>query len=211
MWIFLPGGLVMPSTVPMDQADPAFTLGYRDIQVRARLVEHLEQFIADHMQGQDYSEIQLTPDRDYNARFYTTRDALKAALASTVDDLDYDKFKPSAERKNEDGTLRYRKAHKYHDALNSIWSVLTRLAPAGGSWGPKSAENPNGYEPRKTERTWDGYGYSHTPAWAEDDRIDDDREIAEVKASWDSIEDPAWDAMSTAEQREYIEKILAER
>lgn len=147
MWIFLPGGLIMPSLAPMDEADETLTLGYRDIQVRARLREHLEHFIRDFMEpyGFEYSDIEMTPHMDYNCRFYTTKDELAKALALTVFDIDYRKFKPTAERLDAEGKPRYKSGSRYHGLLNSIWGSVLRLAPAGGSWGPRSKDNPNGY------------------------------------------------------------------
>jgi hypothetical protein len=146
MWIFLQGGLIMPSQAPMDEANPELTLGYRDIQVRARLTEHLEYFIRTYMSDLDHSEIELTPHMDYNARFYTTREELGLAMTMAVMDIDYRKFKPTAERIDPTTGKKFAHGAKYHSVLNSIWSSLLRLAPAGGVWGPRSKENPDGYE-----------------------------------------------------------------
>ncbi len=144
-WIFLQGGLIMPSQAPMDEADEALTLGYRDIQVRARLVPHLEYFIRTYMTDLDYSEIELTPHMDYNARFYTTREDLAVAIGKAMMDIDYRKFKPTAERIDPTTGEPFVGGAKYHGVLNTIWGALLRLAPAGGTWGPRTEDNPNGY------------------------------------------------------------------
>lgn len=146
-WIFLPGGLIMPSQTPMDEADFALTLGYRDIQVRARLTEHLEYFIRTYMQPMelDFSEIEQTPHMDYNCRLYTTREDLAKAVGAAMMDIDYRKFKPTAEGIDPTTGKPFAKGALYHGVLNSIWGSLLRLAPAGGVWGPRTKDNPNGY------------------------------------------------------------------
>ena len=165
-WIFLQGGLIMPSQAPMDEADETLTLGYRDIQVRARLTAHLEYFIRTYMEPMelDYSPIELTPHMDYNARFYTTREDLAKAVAASMMDIDYRKFKPTAERIDPTTGKPFEHGAKYHGVLNSIWSALLRLAPAGGVWGPRSEDNPSGYT--SSGRTGRGVSFEdhHEPA-----------------------------------------------
>lgn len=136
MWIFLPGGLLMPAAAPMDLADPKFTNdGKFDLQVRGRVRSHLENFIRDYMLEGTYSEIEATPTMDYNFRFYTTRDFFAEALSHAVQDIDYMKFKPTAEDKDEDGKPLYADGKEYHSVLNSIWGTVTRLGAPGGVWG----------------------------------------------------------------------------
>jgi hypothetical protein len=117
MWIFLPDGLLMPAIVPMDLADPKFTQGKFNLQVRGRLAEHLQDFMDRYMEPGTYSEIELTPKMDYNARFYTTHEAFADGMRLAILDITYEKFKPTAKTK------------QYHSVLNSIWGTLTRLAP----------------------------------------------------------------------------------
>lgn len=151
MWIFLPGGLLMPADVPMDLADPNFTEGIYDLQVRGRSVRHVKNFMEMYMApGTFHDEVQLNPDMDYNCRFYTTREAFAAGLAKAVADIDYEKFKPTAEAKDAEGNLLYgtkSETATYHSVLNSIWGTVCRIGSPGGVWGPRSAVNDNGYRP----------------------------------------------------------------
>lgn len=133
-WHFLPTGLLMPAAVPMDKADPKFTEGKYDFQIRARAVSHLEDFIKFYMEpGTYHEEIQLNPDMDYNCRFYTTREAYADAIRKQIMEIDYEKFKPTAEHLNKDGSQR-KDGKLYHSILNGIWSELTRLGKPGGKW-----------------------------------------------------------------------------
>lgn len=148
-WIFLPGAMMMPSETPMDIADPKLTLGTRNIQVRGRLVSHLQHFIDTYMEphGLDHSEIEETPDMDYTCRFYATKESFAMGMYHAMMDIDYRKFKQQSERTNEDGSLMFERGKEYHSVLNSIWSVSTRLNPAGGYYAPLSESNPRGYSP----------------------------------------------------------------
>lgn len=148
MWVFLSSGLIMPSRAPMDEADPTLTdNGRREIQVRGRLAEHVEAFRDIYVAPftDDYSDIERTPHMDYNVRMYMTHEEFAAALGRAVMDIDYRKFKPTAEGTNPVTGKKFAYGAKYHSLLNSIWGSVLRLAPAGGVWGPKSAENPDGY------------------------------------------------------------------
>jgi len=148
-WIFLPGSMMMPALAPLDKADHSLTLGYRELQVRGRLVSHLQDFIDTYMTTHDldHSEIEETPGMDYNARFYCTREAYAQAMYHAILDIDYRKFKEQSERQNPNGTPRYPRGREYHQVLNSMWTAATQLAPPGGLYGPRSPQNPNGYEP----------------------------------------------------------------
>lgn len=178
MWLFLPGGLLMPSVVPEGKGDPAFTNnGLWMMQVRARAKSHLENFIRDYMEEGTYSEIQATPSMDYNYRFYTTHEQLALATAKAILDIDYAKFKPTAERTDKDGNLLYEDGKEYHTVLNSIWSTVCRLGSPGGHYGAYTSSNPNGYK-----NAQDYYKYYERPdkskkgysrAWWEDDYTDD--------------------------------------
>lgn len=149
MWIFLPGGLIMPSQTPMAEADAALTEGRRGIQVRARLTEHLEYFRDTYVAPftDDYSVIEQTPQMDYNCRFYMTHEEFALALGRAAMDIDYRKFKPTAEGIDPNTGQMFKSGRAYHNVLNSIWGTLLKLAPAGGHYGPRSKDNPIGYEP----------------------------------------------------------------
>lgn len=154
MWIFLSGGLLMPAIVPMNLADPKFTEGKFNLQVRSREVRALTNFIRDYMEpGTFHEEIQLNPDMDYNCRFYTTHEAFAAAVSRAIADIDYEKFKPTAENEKY-GTKA--ETSRYHNVLNSIWGTVTKIAPAGGSWSTYSKSNPKGYKPSKAQKKFSG-------------------------------------------------------
>lgn len=154
MWIFLPGGLLMPAATPTMERDkvvanPTLTQDGRfDLQVRARDETHLTNFIRDYLipMGLEFSDIEATPQMDYNFRFYMTKQEFALAIAKATLDIDYLKFKPTAEAKGADGKPLYANGHAYHSVLNSIWGTLLRLGAAGGYYGRKSAANPNGYD-----------------------------------------------------------------
>ena len=172
MWLFLPGGLLMPSIVPEGKGDPAFTNnGEWMMQVRARTRSHLVSFMDDYMEDGTYSEIEATPQMDYNFRFYTTHEALALAVAKSVLDIDYAKFKPTAERVDEKGKLLYEDGVEYHKVLNNIWSDVCKLGSPGGHYGAKSAINPNGYGSSK-----EYYKYYQRP-------------VTKRSAWWDNQED----------------------
>lgn len=181
-WIFLSGGLLLPSLAPMDKADPALTLGYRELQVRGRLTEHLQYFIDTYMDphGLDHSDIEETPFTDYNCRFYATREAFAQAMGYAMLDIDYRKFKQTAEDKDETGKFKYAHAKVYHSVLDSIWAISTRLNQPGGWYGPWSPSNPKGFTPRRGRSigsTFHGTAvlddeYWSTPPLAMDDDLD---------------------------------------
>lgn len=177
MWLFLPGGLLMPSIVPEGKGDPSFTNnGLWMMQVRARAKSHLENFIRDYMEEGTYSEIEATPQMDYNFRFYTTHEALALATAKAILDIDYAKFKPTAERTDEKGKLLYEDGKEYHSVLNSIWSTVCKLGTPGGHYGAYSKTNPLGYK-----NSAEYYKYYQKPKggkgrnrhWWQDDYADD--------------------------------------
>ena len=135
-WIFLPGGLLMPSTFPRDKVNkdlvPEDSLF--DLQVRGRVTSHLENFIQDYMPEGSYSAIEKTPNLDYNCRFYCTKATFAAAMAQAMLDIDYPKFKPTAEDKDAEGKPLYKDGVAYHSVLNSIWGTVCRLGSPGGVW-----------------------------------------------------------------------------
>lgn len=149
MWVFADFGLLMPASVPAldakgltksDRADLArYTEdGTYDLQVRARVKSHLHRFMNMYMEDGSFNpEIQETPHMDYNFRFYTTRKAFAEGMGRAIAEIDYEKFKPTAER--------YTDGKRYHDVLNAIWGSVCRLGSPGGIWGARSSSNPKGY------------------------------------------------------------------
>lgn len=139
-WHFFDFGLLMPAATPMDKADIVFTEDKYDFQIRGRVESHLRYFMDTFMEaGTFHDDIEFTPGMDYNVRFYTTREAYADAVRLAILAIDYKKFKPAAERKNEDGTLKFKGGILYHSVLNSIWSSVTRLGAPGGMWSSAKA------------------------------------------------------------------------
>lgn len=159
MWIFNPSGLLMPADVPMDKAPAKYTKGYRDLQVRARVRSHLENFIRERMEplGLDYSEIEATPNKDYDFRFYTRRSDFGIAIVDEIMAIDYKKFKPTAEARDAKGKMLYVDGKEYHTLLNGIWAKVSVLGnPYGGDWGTTGGVTRRGY------KYSDGKGYTPT-------------------------------------------------
>lgn len=123
MWIFADFGLLMPAVVPPEFITEGTENG---LQVRARVKEHLEWFAENYMREGSYEPIYHTPEMDYNYRFHTTHEEFAKAMVIAMMEIDYEKFKPTAER--------YSWGKKYHGVLNSIWGTVTGLGAPGGSW-----------------------------------------------------------------------------
>ncbi len=153
-WIFLSDSMLMPSLAPMDKADPKLTLGRRTMQVRGRLRSHLTNFIENYGEGLDISEVEDTPFADYTCRFYATPEAFAEAMKRAMLDIDYRKFKDTSERPRKLTGKVPEKATEYHSVLSGVWSITQRVSPAGGFYGPYSADNPKGYGTRKGYRSY---------------------------------------------------------
>lgn len=223
-WLFLPQGLVMPARVPNGgkegTADPKFTDNGRfDIQVRGRKDSHLENVLRDYFTplGLEHSEIEYTPQFDYNVRFYTTREALAQFYMQVALDTDSLKFKPLAEDKNEDGSLKYRDGHNYHSVLNSIWGVVTGIGRAGGSWGTYSATNPNGYKASKGKSIGSSFGSRLSDEVGLDGRYDDDfdsysprssRRASDIISEMEGIPQSDWEDYLTRDEMELVEPYM---
>lgn len=157
MWVFADFGLLMPAIVPAKVQNRPDVLkwtnnGEYELQVRARLREHLQYFMDTHMpEGTFNPEIQATPDKDYNYRFYTTREAFAEGIKNIALSMDYEKYKQTTER------FSWNK--KFHSICNSIWAVVCNLNEPGGYYGPKSESNPRGYSSRGTYGGWDNEGW----------------------------------------------------
>ena len=152
MWAFFDFGLLMPALVPAKVKDRPDVLkwtnnGEYNLQVRGRLREHLQYFMDNFMEeGKFNPEIQATPDKDYNFRFYTSVEAYAEGLKQAALKIDYEKYKQTTER------FPWNK--KFHSICNSIWATVCNLNQPGGFYGPKSAENPRGYSTKGTYGTW---------------------------------------------------------
>lgn len=109
MWVFASFGLLMPSTRPTKYT-PAWD--DRKLQIRARRAKDLDILRAKYM-SDSLGETIHTPDKDYEYRAYCTHEAWAIGLMKMSLDINYDKFKPTANRD-----------HVYHTVLNSIWSVV---------------------------------------------------------------------------------------
>lgn len=141
MWIFTEQGLLMPAAIPFDKVDPKYLKPGYDLQVRGRVLVHLQRWAEKYMPEGSYSEIQVTPELDYNCRFYCSHDDLAWAMGRAIADIDYKKFKPVVEKPEygEEGK-------EYHKVLNAIWGTVTALGSPGGWWGAYSETNPKGYK-----------------------------------------------------------------
>lgn len=163
MWLFLPLGLLMPASVPTAKVDPKWLgpEGKYDIQVRVRDKSHVENFIRDYLDpmGLPHSDIQDNPDMDYNHRIYMDKGDFAKAIAQATLDIDYEKFKPTAERRDAEGHALYPKGRIYHDVLNSVWGTVCKLGTPGGVWGTYSKTNPKGQLPYKGKGRYSGYSY----------------------------------------------------
>lgn len=148
MWLFLSGGMLMPALIPQSVLDRADTPELEqarengwDLQIRGRDIQHLRWFTR-YMPDGGYSRLIRSPDKDYQCRFYTSRENFAEAMSKACLDMDYVKFK--------DTSLRYEWGKKYHDLLLSVWSASARVFGAGGFYGPRSKKNPNGYSKRRS-------------------------------------------------------------
>jgi hypothetical protein len=203
MWLFLPSGLLMPAFVPEDKADKALTRdGEFKLQVRARVESHLTNFIHDYMEPGTYSDIEATPQMDYNFRFYTTHEHFALAMVKAISDIDYLKFKPTAEDRDADGYLMYKDGRAYHDALNSIWGTLCKLNTPGGVWGSYSSTNPNGYKSVRRYNRDDEYFMDEPPLNSQKwDDFDENGFPIETQDIIDGVWEEGGDYLPATEQR----------
>lgn len=211
MWAFFDFGLLMPALVPakvMEREDVKKWTndGAYELQVRGRLREHLQYFMDTYMEPGTFNpEIQATPDKDYNFRFYTSREAYAEGIKQAALAIDYEKYKQTSER--------YPWNTKFHTILNSIWATVCRLNEPGGYYGPKSDDNPRGYSSsrggwsnRYDDEGW--YARRHTTVGR---RIGDTFGIAEeydkpevlFGQTWDDFGDDADDIYVTADGNVY--------
>ena len=136
MWIMTPFGILMPSdrTAYTPEGDE------RTLQVRTRRARDLDILRALYLP--ELGETIHTPTFDYNYRAYCTREQFAAAMAKMVMDIDYEKFKPTTDRFDD---------NELHGVYNSIWGSVTRLGEPWeafhgrqpGVWGSYLNDEPS--------------------------------------------------------------------
>lgn len=130
MFICASWGMLMPALRPPHTVQDG---DLQTIQVRARRRNHLVQ-LRDMYMGEDLGKIRKTSNMDYNYRAYCTPEALGAAVAQIVIDIDYVKFKETAKTQYKDQDL--------YDTYNGFWLEATRLGmPNEGLRGKKYTGN----------------------------------------------------------------------
>lgn len=220
MWIFMPLGLLMPAALPTKEidgveVDPKWTHdGLFNLQVRGRVESHLQNFIRDYMDpmGLEHSQIQATPRMDYNFRFYCRNDDFAQAMGQAVMEIDYQKFKPTAERRSKDGYLLYEDGKAFHSVLNSLWGTITRL---NAPWGGRSYFDD---EPRR--RSTDRAGFVKRTRWDDEDegsfigrsQIDSDmsadERATELLERLEGIPSAQWSQHATVEELAELDEFL---
>ena len=111
MWIMTPFGILMPSALPKDIG---LELGDWDLQVRSREHAALKYLKKRYMNAGTCSRIVNTPNLDYEYRVYTKKIWFADAMDEMIDDIDYEKFKPTTSRKGMGG-------NKLHNVYNEMW------------------------------------------------------------------------------------------
>lgn len=143
-WLFFSGGTIMPALIPREVLLAAKTPDIKeavdrgwDVQIRARLSDHLTWFCENYMPADSYSDEVDVSGTDYNVRRYCSKEALAQGVFNATMDMDYVKFKDTSTRRAADGSYLYGpNSDKYHSVLLSVWSASGRLnAPYGGKDG----------------------------------------------------------------------------
>lgn len=112
MWVMTSFGIFMPGLRPEGTVPEGDN---RVLQVRARRKIDLER-LRDLYMGDELGEPISLKHTDYEWRAYCTLEAWGRALAKIGEDIDYVKFKETAEKKFND--------HDLHSAYLKIWSSL---------------------------------------------------------------------------------------
>ncbi len=112
MWVMTSFGIFMPGLRPEGTVSEGDD---RVLQVRARRKVDLER-LRDLYMGDELGESISLAHTDYEWRAYCTLEAWGRALAKIGEDIDYVKFKETAEKKFND--------HDLHGAYLKIWSSL---------------------------------------------------------------------------------------
>src|SRR5262245_5841738 len=109
-------GILMPADLPGELVDTRFNW---DMQVRARDRRTLRVTVAKMRNiKMNVSSVQATPQLDYEYRFYCDRADFAEFIRQEVLEIDYEKFKPTTESKEEGGGPRL------HRLYNRIWGVV---------------------------------------------------------------------------------------
>ncbi len=116
MWIMTNFGILMPASIP---ADVKLTLRNDkwDLQVRSRDYATLQKCRRRYLAWTDTSQIVRTPHLDYDYRFYCDAADFGQAVSQMIIQIDYEKFKPTTDRKGAGGK-------KLHRLYNKIWGVV---------------------------------------------------------------------------------------
>ena len=177
MWIFAPFGLIMPAIRRPERVPEGDT---RTIQIRARRKVDIERFRDEFMAPDTVGEIIATPTFDYNFRAYCTPEDFAAGVAKLMLTIDYEKFKPTAER--------YEGNKSYHDVLNSIWGTVCRLNQPWQGLPPLVA-------PYKPKGTFGGYvskyPWSAKAPKSLGERLDEELPESHLESGWDPSGDSA--------------------
>jgi hypothetical protein len=112
MWVMTSWGVLMPGLRPEGTIPEGDN---RVLQVRARRKKDLE-MLRDKYMGDELGDIISLPHTDYEWRAYSTLEAWGRALAKIGEDIDYVKFKETAEKVYDD--------HDLHGLYLSVWSTI---------------------------------------------------------------------------------------
>jgi hypothetical protein len=147
MWIMTSYGILMPATIPAEiiqgfrdewntNPEPTTSITW-DLQVRSRdrktlirarkIMKQMKYFVGPIIE---------TRQLDYEYRFYCAAHDFAAMIASEIRAIDYEKFKPTTERKGMGGK-------KLHSLYNRIWGVVA------------AHYDPMPPEPRRRKSWWD--------------------------------------------------------
>lgn len=166
MWIMTHFGILMPALRPKDTVLPG---DERVVQIRARRAQDLN-YLRDHYAPYLGKTIALG-NTDYQYRAYCTREDLADIMAKLALDMDYVKFKETAEV--------YHGDKKLHAVYMRIWGVVLDAFETGSLYArPKhrTAPKPNDQQTRRQRRAnrkaarRNGTGWKN--AWV--DEVDED-------------------------------------
>jgi hypothetical protein len=126
MWVFASSGMAMPALIPPSVLREAKTKEIQEavangweLQVRGRVRKHLQYWCDTFMPEGTFSKVYASPGKDYNFRFYTTREAYGESLKQQALNIDYVKFKSTS--------LSFPWGKPYHDLLLRVWGASTML------------------------------------------------------------------------------------
>jgi hypothetical protein len=168
----------MPALIPASVLAAGKTKDIREardqgweLQVRGRVRKHLTDWQEQFMPEGTYSKVYASHGKDYNFRFYTTREAYGESLKQQALAINYTKFKETAVTK------------PYHDLLMKVWSASTMLGrPYAGA----------GRDAKRNYRSSKFVGSSFFDDYDDVDRVilDDQPVIDDDIRAWFEDEDP---------------------